>query len=185
MLNLTSMTWVFLQLPGGDAEEDNKYSVFAVKGFCLLWAPSKKGRHCWVFVFCWPGRTGSSRIWILRSLIHPVYSYIPSTTGEQALSVLQSKQNSHFTAPIQVFKGSFLFLACPEPAMDGQIVKLWLSLCVLSLLSGFVPITGYTCLPLYRVTVGWWWRWAIWIEKGHQAGPESWHSKLPLFAGNK
>lgn len=36
MLNLTSMAWVFLQLPGGGAEEDNQYSVFTVKGFFLL-----------------------------------------------------------------------------------------------------------------------------------------------------
>lgn len=40
MLNLTSMTWVFLQLAGGDADKDNKYSVFTVKGFCLLWVLS-------------------------------------------------------------------------------------------------------------------------------------------------
>lgn len=68
--------------------------------------------------------------------------------------MLQSKQNSHFTAVMQAFKGSFLLLTCLEFSMDGQLVKLWLSLCVLSLLSGFVPITGYTCLSLYRVTEG-------------------------------
>lgn len=61
MLNLTSMTWVFLQLPGGDAEEDNKYSVFTVKGFCLLWVSGEKSRHCWVFLFFWSGRMGPSR----------------------------------------------------------------------------------------------------------------------------
>lgn len=66
--------------------------------------------------------------------------------------MLQSKQNSHFTALIQGFKGSFLLLAFPEFAMDGQLVKLWLSSSVLSLLSGFDPITGYMCLSLYRVT---------------------------------
>lgn len=68
------------------------------------------------------------------------------------MSVLQSKPNSHFTGLIQAFKSSFLLLACPESAMDGQLVKLWLSLCVPCLLSGFVPITGYTCLSLYRAT---------------------------------
>lgn len=77
--------------------------------------------------------------------------------------MIQSKQDSHFTALMQAFKGSFLLLACPELSMDGQLVKLWLSLCVLSLLSGFVPITGYTCLSLYRVT-----EWAD--EKGEQFG---------------
>lgn len=33
MLNLTSMICIFLQIPGVDAEEDNKYSALLSRGF--------------------------------------------------------------------------------------------------------------------------------------------------------
>lgn len=54
MLTLANTTCIFLQLVGGNAEEENKYPVSAVKYFCLLWVSWEETLLCSQLGFSFP-----------------------------------------------------------------------------------------------------------------------------------